>query len=73
MQFGKIVLQGLGYSNRETIVMGMPADGIQLIVNVLAGVISQVIPNTRCLMMILSNIIVLIGSVLIQSEFYPTA
>ncbi|CAL5868794.1 uncharacterized protein PFLUO_LOCUS3021 [Penicillium psychrofluorescens] len=65
--FGKIVLQGLGYSNRETIVMGMPADGIQLIVNVLAGVISQVIPNTRCLMMILSNIIVLIGSVLIQT------
>ncbi|KAJ5825566.1 pantothenate transporter [Penicillium riverlandense] len=70
--FGKIVLQGLGYSDRETVVMGMPANGIQLLINVLAGVISQVIPNTRCMMMILANIIVLIGSVLIEILYVNT-
>lgn len=72
MQFGKIVLRSLGYSDRETVVMGIPCDGIQLLIIVLAGIISQVIPNTRWMMMILANIIVLIGSVLIESKFYPT-
>ena len=63
------MIEGLGYSDRETTLMALPEDAIHLMSVVVAGVISQTVPNSRCAMMIVSNVIVLIGAVLVGSEF----
>lgn len=69
MQFGKIIITGLGYSDRGAVLMSFPCDGIQTVSNIIAGVITQLVPNSRCAMMIATNVIVLIGSALIDSRF----
>lgn len=61
----------MGYSNRESIVLSFPQDGVQLVSTVLAGAVSQLLPNTRCALMIVANVIVLIGSALVESMFNP--
>lgn len=69
-QFGKIVIQGMGYSDRESVVISFPTDAVQLFSVVAAGAIAQLIPNTRIALMIFTNVIVLIGSVLVESELF---
>ena len=53
--------------------MALPEDAIHLMSVVVAGVISQTVPNSRCALMIVSNIIVLIGAVLVGSKLPPLA
>ncbi|XWW92704.1 hypothetical protein V2A60_000629 [Cordyceps javanica] len=64
--FGKIVITGLGYSDRQAVIMSFPCDAVQLFSVVTAGAIAQAIPNVRIATMILTNIVVLIGSVLVE-------
>lgn len=47
--------------------MSMPSNAVQLASNVVAGTVSQLLPNSRCAMMISANAIVLIGSALVES------
>lgn len=49
--------------------MSFPEDAIQLCSVVVAGIISQLVPNSRCVLMIITNTIVLISAVLVDSEF----
>ncbi|KAJ9137556.1 Pantothenate transporter [Pleurostoma richardsiae] len=63
--FDKIVVRGLGYDDRQTVLMAFPEDAVHLMSVIVAGVISQTVPNSRCAMMIVTNIIVLVGSVLV--------
>lgn len=48
--------------------MSFPEDTIQLCSVIVAGIASQVLSNFRCGLMILTNIIVLIGAVLVSSK-----
>lgn len=68
-QFDKIVLTGLGYSDRRATLMSFPEDTIQLCSVIVAGIFAQVVPNSRCALMIVANIIVLVGAVLVNSEY----
>lgn len=65
--FDKIVLTGLGYSDRQATLMSFPEDSIQLCSVVIAGIASQVFSNFRCALMIIANAIVLIGAVLVST------
>ena len=67
LQFDKIVIQGLGYTERKTVLMAFPEDAIHFMSVIVAGVISQTVPNSRCALMIITNVIVLIGAVLVGS------
>ena len=49
--------------------MSFPEDTIQLCSVIVAGIFAQVIPNSRCALMIIANTIVLIGAVLVNSKF----
>ena len=69
MKFDKIVLTGLGYSDRQATLMSFPEDTIQLCSVVIAGIASQVFSNFRCGLMIIANTLVLIGAVLVSSKF----
>ncbi|KAJ5719407.1 pantothenate transporter, partial [Penicillium malachiteum] len=72
LRVGKLILTGMGYSSRESIVLSFPQDGVQLVSTVLAGAVSQIFPNTRCTLMITANVIVLIGSVLVEILYVNT-
>lgn len=48
--------------------MSYPCDAVQLTSVVVSGVLAQAIPNIRIALMIVTNIIVLIGSVLVEGE-----
>jgi ACS family allantoate permease-like MFS transporter len=72
-KFDKIVLSGLGYSDRDVTLMSFPEDSIQLLSVVVAGIASQMIPNSRCALMILANTVVLIGAVLVDSRSHLTS
>ncbi|KAJ6010277.1 hypothetical protein N7522_005293 [Penicillium canescens] len=64
--FSKIVLtETLGYSSRQATLMGMPSNAIHFFSVVLAGCFCSRFKNTRCYVMIATNIIVLIGAVLV--------
>ncbi|KAN0112527.1 putative pantothenate transporter [Hyaloscypha variabilis] len=65
--FDKIVLTGLGYSDRQATLMSFPEDAIQLCSVVVAGIFAQLVPNSRCALMIVANTIVLIGAVLVDT------
>ncbi|QQK40289.1 Major facilitator superfamily domain, general substrate transporter [Penicillium digitatum] len=65
--FNKIILTGLGYSSVESTVVAMPEHVIQLVSVLLAGGICSYIGKGRCIAMILSNICVLVGSVLLYT------
>ncbi|KAF5688741.1 allantoate ureidosuccinate permease [Fusarium denticulatum] len=66
--FSKIVLtQTLGYSSRQATLMGMPSNTIHLVSVVFAGWFCTRFKNTRCYVMIATNIIVLIGAVLVDN------
>ncbi|KAJ5943087.1 hypothetical protein N7516_003255 [Penicillium verrucosum] len=65
--FNKIILTGLGYSSVESTVVAMPEHAIQLVSVLLAGGICSYIGKGRCIAMILSNICVLVGSVLLYT------
>ncbi|KAJ9489247.1 hypothetical protein VN97_g4028 [Penicillium thymicola] len=65
--FNKIILTGLGYSSVESTVVAMPEHAIQLVSVLLAGGICSYIGKGRCIAMILSNICVLVGSVLLYA------
>ncbi|KAJ5618838.1 Major facilitator superfamily domain general substrate transporter [Penicillium lagena] len=65
--FNKIILTGLGYSSVESTVVAMPEHAIQLVSILLAGVICSYFGRGRCIAMILSNICVLVGSVLLYT------
>lgn len=69
LQFDKIVLTGLGFSDRQATLMAFPEDAIQLGSVIVAGIFSRVFYNARCVLMILANTIVLIGSVLVDSMY----
>jgi ACS family allantoate permease-like MFS transporter len=49
--------------------MSFPEDTIQLFSVVVAGIFAQVVPNSRCALIIVANAIVLIGAVLVNSKF----
>jgi MFS transporter, ACS family, allantoate permease len=49
--------------------MSFPEDTIQLCSVIIAGIASQVFSNFRCGLMIITNTIVLIGAVLVDSKF----
>ncbi|KAF5560441.1 DAL5-Allantoate ureidosuccinate permease [Fusarium phyllophilum] len=67
--FSKIVLtQTLGYSSRQATLMGMPSNTIHLVSVVFAGWFCTRFKNTRCYVMIATNIIVLIGAVLVDTQ-----
>lgn len=53
--------------------MSFPEDTIQLCSVIVAGIASQMIPNCRCALMIISNTVVLIGAVLVNTlpESHP--
>ncbi|KAH7025665.1 uncharacterized protein B0I36DRAFT_293256 [Microdochium trichocladiopsis] len=66
--FSKVVLTtGLGFSSRQSTLMGMPSNAIHLVSVILAGWFCSRYRNTRCYMMIATNVIVLIGAVLIDN------
>ncbi|KAJ5207472.1 Major facilitator superfamily domain general substrate transporter [Penicillium cf. griseofulvum] len=65
--FNKIILTGLGYTSVESTVVAMPEHAIQLVSVVLAGGVCSYIGKGRCIAMILSNICVLVGSVLLYT------
>ncbi|KAJ6124554.1 Major facilitator superfamily domain general substrate transporter [Penicillium samsonianum] len=65
--FNKIILTGLGYSSVESTVVAMPEHAIQLVSVLLAGGVCSYIGKGRCIAMILSNICVLVGSVLLYT------
>ncbi|EXL68421.1 hypothetical protein FOPG_15506 [Fusarium oxysporum f. sp. conglutinans race 2 54008] len=66
--FSKIVLtQTLGYSSRQATLMGMPSNTIHLVSVVFAGWFCTRFKNTRCYVMIATNVIVLIGAVLVDN------
>ncbi|EKV05348.1 Allantoate permease [Penicillium digitatum PHI26] len=67
VRFNKIILTGLGYSSVESTVVAMPEHVIQLVSVLLAGGICSYIGKGRCIAMILSNICVLVGSVLLYT------
>ena len=67
VKFGKIVITGLGYSDREAVIISYPCDAVQLVSVVASGILAQAIPNIRIALMIITNVIVLIGSVLVES------
>lgn len=69
MQFGKIIITGLGYSDRGSVLISFGCDGIQTASTIIAGIITQCVSNSRCAMMIATNVIVLVGSALIDSKF----
>ncbi|KAL6401426.1 hypothetical protein AUP68_15296 [Ilyonectria robusta] len=64
--FSKIVLtETLGYTSRQATLMSMPSNTIHLVSVVFAGWFCSRFRNTRCYVMISTNIIVLIGAVLV--------
>ncbi|KAL4876882.1 major facilitator superfamily domain-containing protein [Aspergillus karnatakaensis] len=63
--FNKIILTSLGYTSVESTVIAMPEHAVQLVSVVLAGVVCSFFGKGRCIAMILSNVSVLVGSVLI--------
>ncbi|KAF5652158.1 allantoate and ureidosuccinate permease [Fusarium sp. NRRL 25303] len=66
--FSKIVLtQTLGYTSRHATLMAMPSNAIHLVSVVFAGWFCTRFKNTRCYVMIATNIIVLIGAVLVDN------
>ncbi|KAI7759721.1 hypothetical protein LZL87_009044 [Fusarium oxysporum] len=66
--FSKIVLtQTLGYSSRQATLMGMPSNTIHLVSVVFTGWFCTRFKNTRCYVMIATNVIVLIGAVLVDN------
>jgi ACS family allantoate permease-like MFS transporter len=52
--------------------MSFPEDAIQLCSVVVAGIFAQLVPNSRCALMIVANTIVLIGAVLVDSKYNQT-
>ncbi len=48
--------------------MSFPCDAVQLLSVVSAGAVAQAIPNARIATMVLTNGIVLIGSVLVEGK-----
>lgn len=68
MQFSKLIITGLGYSDREAVVMSFAFDAIQLTSVVASGLFGQFIPNCRIALMLINNVIVLVGSVLVESK-----
>ncbi|KAH8705917.1 putative pantothenate transporter [Talaromyces proteolyticus] len=65
--FNKIILTGLGYSSVQSTLMAMPEHAIQLVSVLLAGGLCSYFGQGRCIAMILSNVCVLIGSVLLYT------
>ncbi|KAE8151605.1 major facilitator superfamily domain-containing protein [Aspergillus avenaceus] len=65
--FGKLILTGMGFSSRRAVLLANPSHAVQLMSNVIAGAFASLIPNSRCAMMIFTNVIVLIGSVLLET------
>lgn len=63
--FNKLIMTGLGYTNLESIIMGLPEIAIHFLSIVVAGICGSYIKNCRCLMIILSNIPCLVGSCLV--------
>ncbi|KAF7592546.1 hypothetical protein BBP40_012770 [Aspergillus hancockii] len=66
--FNKIILTGLGFSSVESTVVAMPEHAIQLVSVLLAGIVCSWIGKGRCIAMILSNVCVLVGSVLLYMD-----
>jgi uncharacterized membrane-anchored protein len=71
-KFDKIVLTGLGYSDRQATLKSFPEDTIQLLLVIATGIFSQIVPNSRCVLVIIANTIVLIGAVLVNSRSYTS-
>ncbi|OGM45391.1 putative pantothenate transporter [Aspergillus bombycis] len=66
--FNKIILTGLGFSSVESTVVAMPEHAVQLVSVLLArGIVCSWIGKGRCIAMILSNVCVLVGSVLLYT------
>lgn len=65
--FDKIVITGLGYSDRQADLMSFPGDTIQLVSVCLAGLVTALIPNFRLGVSLISNCVVLIGASLISA------
>ncbi|EOO01553.1 putative allantoate permease protein [Phaeoacremonium minimum UCRPA7] len=71
--FQKIVLtETLGFSSRRATLMSMPAGTIHFLSVVLAGWFCSRFRNTRCYMMIFTNVIVVIGAVLVDIIYVNT-
>ncbi|KAJ1716340.1 pantothenate transporter [Aspergillus flavus] len=66
--FNKIILTGLGFSSVESTVVAMPEHAVQLVSVLLAGIVCSWIGKGRCIAMILSNVCVLVGSVLLYKS-----
>ncbi|KNG84546.1 putative pantothenate transporter [Aspergillus nomiae NRRL 13137] len=65
--FNKIILTGLGFSSVESTVVAMPEHAVQLVSVLLAGIVCSWVGKGRCIAMILSNVCVLVGSVLLYT------
>ncbi|KAB8230371.1 major facilitator superfamily domain-containing protein [Aspergillus alliaceus] len=65
--FNKIILTGLGFSSVESTVVAMPEHAVQLVSVLLSGIVCSWLGKGRCVAMILSNVCVLVGSVLLYT------
>ncbi|KAL7781774.1 major facilitator superfamily domain-containing protein [Trichoderma afarasin] len=63
--FNKLILTGLGYTNLEATIYSMPEHAIQLFSVIVAGIVGSYIGNARCVVIILSNIPPLVGSLIV--------
>lgn len=64
--FSKIVLTGFGFTSRESTLMGMISNAVHLVSVLVAGWFCTRYHNTRCLTMVATNMIVLVGAVLVN-------
>ena len=64
-QFDKIVLRGLGYDDHEATRASFGGDGVQFASLLIAGVVTNYFRNARLVSSLVSNFIVLVGSLLV--------
>ncbi|KAH8682582.1 putative pantothenate transporter [Xylariales sp. PMI_506] len=65
--FSKIVLTGFGFSSRQATLMSLPSDTIHLLSVVFAGWFCSRFRNSRCLVGVATNVIVLVGAILVDT------
>ncbi|KND90052.1 putative transporter [Tolypocladium ophioglossoides CBS 100239] len=70
--FDKIVLTGLGYDSHDATKQSFGGDGVQLFSVIATGVVTLRIKNTRIIASVVSNIVVLIGALLVSIMFVNT-
>ncbi|KAI0446137.1 major facilitator superfamily domain-containing protein [Xylaria telfairii] len=64
--FSPVILSGLGYSKRVTVLLAAPQGAVALVAQVSATLLTLKLNNIRCLLWVLSCIPALIGVVIIQ-------